>query len=44
MSRALADALDRLLNAPEPSAASLFTAAQRRELDRFAPRPAPCVW
>ncbi len=36
MSRALADALDRLLAAPAPSAASLFTAAQRRELDRFA--------
>ena len=36
MSRALADALDKLLNAAGPSAATLFTPAQRRELDRFA--------
>lgn len=36
MSRALADALDKLLNTPGPSAATLFTPAQRRELDRFA--------
>lgn len=36
MSRALADALDKLLSAAGPSAATLFTPAQRRELDRFA--------
>jgi hypothetical protein len=38
MSRALADALDKLLRAPATavSAATLFTPAQRRELDRFA--------
>jgi hypothetical protein len=36
VSRALADALDKLLSAPGPSAATLFTPAQRRELDRFA--------
>jgi hypothetical protein len=36
MSRALADALDKLLNVAAPCAASLFTVAQRRELDRFA--------
>ena len=36
MSRALADALDKLLATPGPSAATLFTPAQRRELDRFA--------
>ena len=36
MSRALADALDKLLKTAGPSAATLFTVAQRRELDRFA--------
>ena len=36
MSRALADALDKLLNAEGPAAATVFTPAQRRELDRFA--------
>lgn len=36
MSRALADALDKLLSATGPAAATLFTPAQRRELDRFA--------
>lgn len=36
MSRALADALDKLLNAPGASAATLFTPAQRRQLDLFA--------
>ncbi|MBC7605045.1 MAG: hypothetical protein H7255_20605 [Ramlibacter sp.] len=36
MSRALADALDKLLGAEGSSAATLFTTAQRRELDRFA--------
>ena len=36
MSRALADALDKLLKTARPSAATLFTVAQRRELDRFA--------
>jgi hypothetical protein len=36
MSRALADALDKLLSAAGSSAATLFTPAQRRELDRFA--------
>jgi hypothetical protein len=36
VSRALADALDKLLSAAGPSAATLFTPAQRRELDRFA--------
>ena len=36
MSRALADALDKLLNTPGASAATLFTPAQRRQLDVFA--------
>jgi hypothetical protein len=36
VSRALADALGKLLSTPGPSAATLFTPAQRRELDRFA--------
>jgi hypothetical protein len=36
VSRALADALDRLLNAQGAAAATLFTPAQRRELDLFA--------
>jgi hypothetical protein len=36
VSRALADALDKLLGAAGPAAATLFTPAQRRELDRFA--------
>lgn len=36
MSRALADALDKLLSTPGASAATLFTPAQRRQLDVFA--------
>lgn len=36
MSRALADALDKLISAAGSTAATLFTAAQRRELDQFA--------
>lgn len=36
MSRALADALDKLLAGPGGAAASQFTPAQRRELDAFA--------
>jgi hypothetical protein len=36
VSRALADALDKLIGAAGSTAATLFTAAQRRELDQFA--------